>query len=147
MLLAIPVGGLGLLSVICVVQISRMLGQDNQSKQSTGYLEGPGVVVGSLSDAALLSSDYLYDIGFWRKLGKLHRVGSSGVSRDKAIQEVEAAFVRAGVEIVNAEVNTNSELTVWTSVCSGSGMLEGRRLGGASIKRVLWQDGYNALPD
>ncbi len=160
MLLAIPIGGLILLCMVCVVQITRMLGQDTDKdatlcsvpdepqvrpvpdKQPRRSDRNPNseVFVEHLPDEACLSSQHFYDIGFWSKPEKLHSVGSAGISREEAIQEIQAAFRRAGVEIVSVEVNSNSELTVWRSVCRGTGKLEGRRLGGASIKRVLWQD-------
>lgn len=139
MFLAIPIGGLSFLCLICLVQIAKILGQDDQSTQSVGK-QNTEVVVEHLSDIACLSPEFLYDIGFWRQPRVLHSAGSAGVSRKKAIQEIQAAFRSADIEIVNIEVNTNSELTVWRPACYGTGELEGEWLGGASIKRVLWQD-------
>jgi len=98
---------------------------------------GTVVEVEDLSQIAKLASHELYDVGFWRQSGNLHRVGSAAVSREVAVKEIKSALRRAKIADVRVEVNTTTELTVWRAIYHGRGPQEGKRLGGATIKKVL----------
>lgn len=102
--------------------------------------KGKAVDVVELEELIQLNPDDLYDVGFWRQSGALHRTGGTAVSREKAIKEVKTAFKRSGIEFVRFATNDTREVEVWRAIHHGKGTREGRRLGGASIKRVLWQD-------
>jgi len=67
------------------------------------------------------------------------------VTHDEAIKEVITAFKRAKIEFVRFATNEPSEMELWRAIYHGKGTREGRRLGGASIKRVLWQAESDAI--
>jgi len=92
-----------------------------------------------LKDAALLSDNYLYDVAIWRQSGEIYKIGSAGVSRNDAIKEVLQTFKRANIDTITIRKNTTEEIEVYRLFHNGRGRQEGKRVGGASIKKVLWQ--------
>jgi hypothetical protein len=96
------------------------------------------VSIDEIKQVAKLGGFLLYDVGIWRQSGNLHRAGGTGVSRDEAIDEILQTFRKANIDSVAIHKNTHEELEVWRVAHNGRGRQEGKRVGGASIKKVTW---------
>ena len=128
--LFIGFGGFAL--VLVLVQLARANRENSGASGDILHIE-------DLENVALLSRLEEFDVGFWRQSNEIYKIGSAGVSRDLALRELMSTFRKAKIEFVRINKNSTVELDLWRASHGGRGVREGRKLGGASIKKVIEQ--------
>jgi hypothetical protein len=75
-----------------------------------------------------------WTITFLRQSGNLHRVDSAATG-EEAVRKVQAAFRRAGIDLLRLSNNDGSGFTAMRAIYNGRGSSEGKKLGGVKVSR------------
>lgn len=116
--------------VLLLFQIAR---SDSGDKKATGDI----VHVDDLEDFSCLSNWEEFDVGFWRQSSGVYKLGSACTTRGQALKEILSTFRRAKIDYVRVNRNNEDELDVWRASHGARGVKEGKKLGGATIKKVV----------
>lgn len=116
--------------VLLLIQVAKANG-------GNGKASGDIVHINDLQDVALLSQLEEFDLGFWRQSSEIYKLGSACTSRGQALHELISTFTRAKIDFVRIKRNNIDELDVWRASHGARGVREGKKLGGATIKKVI----------
>ena len=116
--------------ILLLIQAARV-------KTSDGRTSGDIIHIDDLEDVALLSKWEEFDVGFWRQSSEVYKLGSACTTREQALKELLSTFRRAKIDFVRVNRNNIDELDVWRASHGARGVREGKKLGGATIKKVI----------
>ena len=117
--------------------IALLLVQVAKANSGNGNASGDIVHIDDLEDVAALSKLEEFDVGFWRQSNEIHKLGSASTSSKQALKELQSTFRRAKIDFVRIKRNNKDELDIWRASHGARGVREGKKLGGATIKKVV----------
>jgi hypothetical protein len=116
--------------ILLLIQVAR-------SNSGNGDASGDIVHIDDLRDVAVLSQLEEFDVGFWRQSSEIYKLGRACTSRGQALKDLQSTFRRAKIDFVRIKRNNIDELDVWRASHGARGVREGKKLGGATIKKVI----------